>query len=67
MPQEYWCEECNRETYFQEELISASGSFRGEEPYCPEGHEIDVYGKEQLVEKFAMILSGRSLEYATSR
>ncbi len=65
MSKKYWCQECNRETYSEEELISAGGSFRDGEPYCPEGHNIDVYGKERLVDEFAVILSTVSLNYAT--
>ena len=64
MSNKYWCQECNREKYSQEELINIGGSFRDGEPYCPEGHRIDVYGPEQLVEEFAAILGAMSVKYA---
>ena len=67
MSKKYWCQECNREKYSQEELMSTGGSFRDGEPYCPEGHKIDVYGKEQLVDGFATIISAMSLDYSAPR
>lgn len=67
MSSKYWCQECNREKYSQEELINTGGSFRNGEPYYPEGHRIDVFGPEQLVEEFAATLSAMSLKYAMIR
>ena len=61
MSKKYWCQECNRETCSEEELMSAGGSFKDGATYCPEGHNIDVYGKERLVDEFAVILSAMSL------
>jgi len=63
----YWCQECNRETYSKEELVSTGGFFIDGEPYCSERHKIDVYGEDQLVEEFAMIFGTLSLNYAKPR
>jgi len=63
----YWCQECNRETHSKEELVSAGGFFRDGEPYYSKRHKIDIYGEEQLVEEFAMLLGAPSLNYATPR
>ena len=57
MSKKYWCRECGQGVYSEEGLVNAGGYFRDGEPYCPNGHKIDVYGEERLAEEFAMMFS----------